>query len=80
MPCYSAECFVTSTDIKEDVIFDMELHSLALICDMYNIKLASLKKISDNLSIEDYYNNLETENFFELESCTNLIENIINNL
>ena len=80
LPCYSAECFVTSTDIKEDVIFDMELHSLALICDMYNIKLASLKKISDNLSIEDYYNNLETENVFELESCTNLIENIINNL
>ena len=80
LPCYSAEGFVTNTDIKEDVIFDMELHSLAIICDIYNIKLASLKKISDNLSIKNYYENLELENVFELESCTDLIEDIANNL
>ena len=80
LPCYSAESFVTSTDIKEDVIFDMELHSLAIICDMYNIKLASLKKISDNLSIKNYYENLESKNVFELESSTDFIEDIENNL
>ena len=58
LPCYSAESFVTSTDIKDDVIFDMELHSIYLVCQMYNIKeLISLKKVSDNLSLEDYYNN-----------------------
>lgn len=80
LPCYSAECFVTNTDIKEDVIFDMELHSLAIICDMYNIKLASLKKVSDNLNIKDYYNNLECENIFELESSAGLIKEIEDNL
>ena len=76
LPCYSAECFVTNTDIKEDVIFDMELHSLAIICDMYNIKLASLKKVTDNLNIKEYYNNLECENVFELESSCELIKEI----
>ncbi len=39
LSCYSAEGFVTQTSIKEDVIFDMELHSLAIICDMYNINI-----------------------------------------
>ena len=77
---YSAECFVTSTDIKEDVVFDMELHSLAIICDMYNIKLASIKKVSDNLNIKDYYSNLECENVFELESSSELIKEIENNI
>ena len=43
--CYSSESFVTSTDIKEDCIFDMELHSLAIIADIYDIKLMSLKNI-----------------------------------
>ncbi len=61
LPCYSAECFVTKTDIKEDAIFDMELHSLAIICDMYDIKLASLKKITDNLNIKDYYENINVK-------------------
>ncbi len=72
LPCYSAEGFVTKTDIKENVIFDMELHSLAIICDIYNIKLASLKKVSDNLSIKDYYENI----VLELESSTDYIKQI----
>ncbi len=80
LPCYSAECFVTSTDIKENVIFDMELHSLALICDMYNIKLASLKKITDNLNIKDYYKNLEENNVFELESSIEFIKLLENKI
>ena len=48
LPCYSAESFVTQTDIKEDVVFDMELHSIYMICCLYNIELLSLKKVSDN--------------------------------
>lgn len=59
--CYSAESFITHTDIKETVAFDMELHSIAIICDMYKIPLISLKKISDNLSLDKYYENLEKE-------------------
>lgn len=75
--CYSAECFVTETDIDEHVAFDMELHSISLICDLYEIPLMSLKKISDNLSIENYYENIEEKDVFELESCLEILTNKI---
>ena len=69
--CYSSESFVTETDIEEHVAFDMELHSISLLCEMYEIPLISLKKISDNLSLDKYYENLKEEEIFELESCLN---------
>lgn len=72
--CYSSESFVTETDIDEHVAFDMELHSISLICDLYKIPLLSLKKISDNLSLGDYYDNLNKEDIFELVSCLDLID------
>ena len=72
--CYSAECFVTETDLEEHVAFDMELHSISLICDLYEIPLLSLKKISDNLSLGDYYENLNKEDVFELVSCLDLLK------
>ncbi len=71
--CYSSESFVTETDIKDHVAFDMELHSISLICDLYKIKLLSLKKISDNLSVGDYYSNLKKEEVFELVSCLDIL-------
>lgn len=67
--CYSSESFVTNTNLEGSIAFDMELHSIAILCDMYKIPLISLKKISDNLSLNDYYDNLKEENVFELESC-----------
>ena len=72
--CYSSESFVTFTDIEEHVAFDMELHSISLICNLQKIPLLSLKKISDNLSLKDYYNNLEEENVFELVSCVDILK------
>lgn len=66
--CYTSESFVTETDIKEHVAFDMELHSISLICDLNDIPLLALKKISDNLSLGDYYNNLNKDEVFELTS------------
>lgn len=77
LPCYSSETFVTKTDIKENVIFDMELHSVSIIADMYKIPLISMKKISDNLNMDDYYKNIETENIMELESSVFYIEKYI---
>lgn len=74
LECYSAEGFVTKTEIKENVIFDMELHSLAIICDLYKIKLLSLKKVSDNLSLESYYNNINIKEVMELESSIDYIK------
>ena len=78
LPCYSAECFVNSTDIKENVIFDMELHSVSLLADLYNIPLASLKKVSDNLSMEDYYKTIDNSKLFELESSKKYIKKLMN--
>ena len=74
--CYSSESFVTSTDIKEECLFDMELHSIAIIADMYNIKLMSLKLVSDNLNLDDYYKNIKREELENLSSVLKLIENI----
>lgn len=73
LPCYSAESFVTQTDIKEDVVFDMELHSIYMICCLYNIELLSLKKVSDNLNLDDYYKNIDTKEVMELTSSLELI-------
>lgn len=73
--CYTAECFVTDTDLEEHVAFDMELHSIALICDLYEIPLLSLKKISDNLNLGEYYNNLKEDDVFELISFLDFFNN-----
>lgn len=72
--CYSSESFITSTTLEGHIAFDMELHSIALICDMYKIKLLSLKKISDNLSLEKYYETTENKEVMELTSCLDFIE------
>lgn len=77
LQCYSAECFVTNTEIKDDVIFDMELHSIYLICNIYNIELISLKKVSDTLSIEEYYKNLNMKNVFEIKSGLEYLKKLI---
>ena len=77
IPCYTAESFVTSTDITEEVLFDMELHSLAIICDIYKIKLLSLKKVSDNLSLSGYYDNLDKKEIFELTSGLEFIKDML---
>lgn len=48
--CYTSNDFVLQTDIKEPVVFDMEL---AYICAMFrNVK--SIKIVSDNLSLKEY--------------------------
>lgn len=75
--CYSAESFVTKTDIKESVAFDMELHSIAIICDMFKIPLMSLKKISDNLSLDKYYESIEKKEVMELTSCLEITKEVV---
>ena len=75
VPCYSSESFVTETFLKGHIAFDMELHSISLLCDKYKIPLISLKKISDNLSIEKYYETVEEK--LELASVVDLLQEII---
>ena len=74
LPCYSAESFVTSTDITDDVVFDMELHSIYKISCMYGIELISLKKVSDNLSLDDYYKNIDIKDVMELTSSLKILK------
>lgn len=76
--CYSSESFVTETDLEEHIAFDMELHSISLICDLYDIPLLALKKISDNLSLTGYYENLKKDDVFELTSCIDILRKNIN--
>ena len=75
--CYSAECFVIETDITEHVAFDMELHSIYMICCKYDIELISLKKVSDNLRLENYYENIKMEEVMELTSGLSYLKEII---
>ena len=49
--CYTSDGFVTSTNIKEDAIFDMELNSITLFPHK---KLYSIKIVSDCLNVESY--------------------------
>lgn len=51
--CYTSDDFVTYTDIKEPVVFDMELYA---ILSMGFTNVTAIKIISDNLSIEEYEN------------------------
>ena len=49
--CYTSDGFVTSTNIKEDAIFDMELNAITLFPHK---KLYSIKIVSDNLNSKSY--------------------------
>lgn len=50
-PCYTSNDFVLHTDIKEPVVFDMEL-AYILALGFKNVK--SIKVVSDNLSLKQY--------------------------
>lgn len=51
VPCYTSNDFVLRTDIKEPVVFDMEL-AYILALGFQNVE--SIKIVSDNLSLEQY--------------------------
>lgn len=56
--CYTSDDFVTYTDIEEPVVFDMELYA---ILSMGFTNVTAIKIISDNLSIEEYENEVESQ-------------------
>lgn len=49
--CYTSNDFVLQTDVKEPVVFDMELYAI-LSMGFTNVK--AIKIVSDNLSIDEY--------------------------
>lgn len=54
--CYTSNDFVLSTDIKEPVVFDMEL-AFILALGFENVE--SIKIVSDNLNMEEYNENIQ---------------------
>lgn len=48
--CYTSSDFVLKTNMKEPVVFDMELNA---ICS-FGFEVESYKIVSDNLSLEEY--------------------------
>ena len=54
--CYTSNDFVLKTDIKEPVVFDMEL-AYILALGFKNVE--SIKIVSDNLSLKDYEENIK---------------------
>lgn len=55
-PCYTNNDFVTESDKTEPTLFDMELNYIAAFSPRLNL-IASVKVVSDNLSIEVFRNN-----------------------
>lgn len=49
--CFTSNDFVTKCNIKEPVVFDMEL---AYICALGFKRVESIKIVSDNLSLKEY--------------------------
>jgi nucleoside phosphorylase len=62
-PCYSANHFVTESDEKNPVIYDMELHGIAMVCIKNNISIYSIKIITDCLD-HNVYNESEADKKF----------------
>lgn len=77
--CYSAEAFVTKTNIEEDAIFDMELHSIAMLCDLYKIPLKSIKYVSDSLCYESYLDKVEKQESINIKELVPYVEEEIVN-
>ena len=55
----------------------MELHSIYMICCIYGIDLIALKKVSDNLNLEDYYKNIDMKEVMELTSGLKFISYLL---
>ena len=63
--CYTSNDFVTSTNIQEPVVFDMEL---AYILALGFTRVKSIKQVSDLLNIDDYNeqaNNIKKEGKYD---------------
>ena len=55
-PCYTNNDFVTSTEMTSPALFDMELNYIAAFSPRLEL-VASIKIVSDNLSVDAFRNN-----------------------
>ena len=59
-PCYTGNSFFTESNRTEPTLYDMELNHIASFSPHLEL-VASVKIVSDNLSVDDYVNNAKRE-------------------
>lgn len=69
--CYTSDGFVTSTDITDTCVFDMELNSIVLFPHK---SIFSIKVVSDTLN-KDLYNDFNYD--LAMEGCLKYVDKII---
>ena len=60
LPCYTGNSFFTESDKAEPTLYDMELNYIASFSPRLEL-IASVKIVSDNLSVDDFLNNAKRE-------------------
>jgi len=65
-PCYSGNYFVTKSEQKYPVIYDMELHGIAMVCIKNTMDIYSIKIITDCLDHKTYSENETDKKFAEI--------------
>ena len=60
VPCYTSNSFVTTSDMDEPKVFDMELNYIVAFDNLKHI--GAIKIVSDNLSVEEYENTVALDN------------------
>lgn len=73
--CYSANHFVTKSEENQPVIYDMELHGIAMVCNRNKISLSAIKVVTDSLDADRYNKNETDIKFVEILSQA-VIKNI----
>lgn len=63
--CYSSNSFVTKSEENDSVVYDMELHGIAICCQKNNIPLYSLKIVTDSLDVYKYNSSEKDISFSE---------------
>ena len=60
LPCYTGNSFFTESGRTEPTLYDMELNYIASFSPRLEL-LAAVKIVSDNLSVDEYLNNIKRE-------------------
>lgn len=75
-PCYTANDFVSETDIEEPALFDMELNYIA----PFRFKLlGAVKIVSDNLHIDEYDESISLDDEKIWNEVRERVWDIVNN-
>lgn len=79
-PAYTSNSFVTSSEMTEPALFDMELNYIAAFTPGIEL-VAAVKIVSDNLSVEDFRNNAIRESgILTSDDVWSRVKSVVNNI